>query len=151
MRLLVILFILLPTSAMAAYQNPTVESKQILPDGSTQITLRFTGDDNEPIVERTFRLTDETKAEDVQRFIGRELKRLNDSRSSRTDFDAIGKTIPPLPPNPEREKSAKQVWRDKYERYQQYKNSGLGGAVEADLDELKADLETTYKKGFLND
>ena len=46
--------------------------------------------------------------------------------------------------------TAKQTWREKYAVYLAAKDSGVV-AIAADLATLKADIETTYRAGFLTE
>jgi len=147
------LLLLAPYTVEAAYQNPTKVSEQILPDGSTQVTLQFRGNAREPTVERVLRLEVGMTAADVRRWVGRELARLDGQHAIKEAVAALNGPIPPLPtpavttPAP----TAKEVWRKKYQAYITHKDAGLGGQVALDLDALKLDLENTYQKGFLNE
>lgn len=154
-RILVGLFVLcvVPYSAQAAYQNPTKVSEQVLSDGSTQITLRFTGGNGEPTVERVLRLDVGMTPADVRRWVGRELARLDGQHTIKAAVAALNGPITPLPtpPRPSLPPTAKQIWNKKYQAYVTYKDSGLGGQVSLDLAALKLDLEATYENGFLNE
>lgn len=134
-----------------AYRNPTIESRQVLTDGSTQLTLRFTGDADEPTRECTFLLEVGMTAADVRRFVWRELSRLNALHAIKVVVEAVSGPIPPLAPSPPPAPTAKQIWCEKYARFLQHKDSGLGGAVADALTALKVDLESTYQDGFLNE
>lgn len=147
MRIIFVLVaMLLPCIAQAAYQNPTKESVQILPDGSAQVTFRFTGDAGEPTLDLVMRPEEGATLADIRRWVGRQLSTLNNKRSVERVLAGISghlaplpQLTPPTPPTP----TALQVCQQKYERYKEFSNSGLGGAFVTALASLKTDIEAT--------
>jgi len=137
------LALLLTTDAFAAYQNPTKESVENLPDGATRILFRFAGDDGEPVVILPLRLEAGMTTADVRRWVGRMLRHLDDQHTIKKAVDGLTGPVAPLPPlTPTRETpTALQVCQGKYERFLRMKDSGLGGTIGGKFTALQADIE----------
>lgn len=142
----VLCLLLVPVASQAAYQNPTKESVQILPDGSTQATFRFTGDAGEPPLDLVMRPEEGTNLADIRRWVGRQLSTLNNKRSVERVLAGIVGPVAPLPqlspPDPPAP-TALEVCQQKYARYREFTGSGLGGEFVTALAALKADIEAT--------
>lgn len=152
MNIILTLFALLfPSVALAAYQNPTVVSNQPQPSGFVEVTFQFTGNAGEPARERKYLVRPTTTATLLRNWVA----------ETRAELDLLhtASIIPSLQPGQTvtalarvaHIPTAKEVWNEKYDRYIRYIGSGLvSAALTADLNALKADLETTYQDGFID-
>ena len=154
MKQLILLFaiLVLPVSALAAYQNPTVISNQPQSTGFVKVTFAFTGNAGEPTRTREYLVRPTTTATLLRNWVDDTKKEL-DLLHTASVIPALqpGQTVTALArvtPPP----TAKEVWNGKYERYKRYKDSGLvNAALTADMNALKADLEATYLDGFIDE
>lgn len=144
--LFVVLF--LPSTVLAAYQNPTVVSNQRQSNGTVLITFAFSGNAGEPTVTRGFVVTQGTTAVGVRNWIDDTIQELDLVRTAET-LPAIqpGQTVSRLA-RVVPARTAKQIWQEKLDRYIHVKDAGIT-AASAELATLKADLEATYQNGFL--
>lgn len=133
---------------MAAYQNPTVISHQILEGGALRLTMQFTGNAGEPTETRLYTVTPATSLRDIREWAGLVIDELDSYRAlSALPALQIGQTItraavaaPNLTP--------KQQWRRAYRKCKALEASGLAGAVATERAACKANLEATYQAGF---
>ena len=149
--LLTLCMVLLPSLALAAYQNPTVVSNQPQSTGFVKVTFAFTGSAGEPTRTREYLVRPTTTATLLRNWVDDTKQELNLLyTASVIPSLQPGQTVPGLarvdvPP------TAKEVWNEKYERYKRYKDSGLvNAALTIDMNALKADLEATYLDGFID-
>lgn len=149
--LLTLYMVLLPSLALAAYQNPTVVSNQPQSTGFVKVTFAFTGSAGEPTRTREYLVRPTTTATLLRNWVDDTKQELNLLyTASVIPSLQSGQTVPGLarvdvPP------TAKEVWKEKYERYKRYTGSGLvNAALTTDMNALKADLEATYLDGFID-
>lgn len=145
------LILLIPSLALAAYQNPTITANQPQGNGSTVITFQFAGNAGEPTVTRQYQVSQDTTVTAIRNWVDDTIKELDLVYTARTSPSAQpGQVVPRLArtsPPP----TAKQIWREKFDRWKVFTASGLtNAALTTDLDALKADLEATYVDGFID-
>lgn len=148
--LLILLMLLAPSLALAAYQNPTVISNERQQNGFPRITFQFTGNAGEPVVRRAYVVSSSTTATTLRNWIANTIDELDLMHTAGTlAILQPGQTVPRLNrvnPAP----TAKQIWRGKLDRYIHAKDSGIT-AIASALTTMKADLEATYQAGFLDE
>ncbi len=141
----------MPSLALAAYQNPVVDSRVQLPSGFVRVVFLFTGNAGEVNVYREYLIRPGTTAAALRNWI--------DDTKTELNFLNTAATIPGLQQGNTVAglarvlalKTAKEVWNEKYETYRRYKDSGLvSSALTSEMATLKADLEATYEAGFIN-
>lgn len=151
MAVLLVTVLLAPVAAQAAYQNPTVTGNDRQQNGSTQLTFQFTGNSGEPTVIRQYTVNPASTITALRNWVDGVIAEL-DLMHTAASLAALqpGQTVPrlaPVPPAP----TAKQVWRGKIFRYDQGCKSSFAGAVATACAALKADIESTYAAGFLDE
>lgn len=153
MRVLVILilvFLLVPAMADAAYQNPIVIDNERLPVGSTRLKFQFSGNAGEPVVIREYMVGPGTTATILRNWVDATLDELNLMHTAAT-LPALqpGQTVPRLAPVVP-SASAKNVWQRKAANYAQFCTHSFTGSIETACTALKGDIESTYATGFLD-
>lgn len=147
---LLVLMLVFPSLTWAAYQNPTVVSNARQGNGTVLMTFAFTGNAGEPTITKGYVIQQSTTATALRNWIDDTIKELDLVHTAATlAILQPGQTVPRLAkttPAP----TAKQVWRDKFQRYLLVKDAGIV-AMSADIAALKADLEATYQAGFLTE
>ena len=149
--LLILLLLCVPSIGLAAYQNPTVLKNDATGDGGASITFQFAGNAGEPTVIKVYTIQQNSTLTALRNWVDDAIVELNLLFTAKT-LPSLqpGQTVPRLarvspPPTP------KQVWREKHERYINFKNSGItSAAFTTDLNALKADLDATYQDGFMD-
>lgn len=149
-RLLILLVLLAPSGVMAAYLDPVVETVQTLPNGLSQVHVRFNGDAGEPPVQMSYLVRPGSNLRAAREWAKDVVDELDSARTAAA--------IPGLQPgqtiqrvarvNPV--KAAKQAWREKFDLYLRIKDSGVA-AIAGYITTLKADIEATYQTGFLDE
>ncbi len=142
--------VLMPTLVQAAYQNPTVERNEPTPYGATKLTFLFAGNAGEPVVRRDYTINASSTATTLRNWIDATIVELDLMRTTAV-LAALqpGQVLPrlaPVAPVP----TAKQVWRNKAQVYGDICRSSFLNPVAADCTTLKADIESTYKAGYLD-
>lgn len=140
--------LLVPSLGIAGYQNPTVIANDPIAEGDSRIRLQFTGNAGEPTAQRTLIIPDGTTNQSIRNMVDDLINQLDRKRTAATmPILQVGNTInrlaPAVPPP-----TAKEVWRGKLSRYMEVKDSGIAAAA-SELAAMKADLEATYQAGFL--
>lgn len=148
--LLMILLLLVPLEAGAAYQNPTVIANERLSVGSTKLIFRFAGDDGEPIVTREYMIGPNTTPTILRNWVDATLDELNLMQAAAT-LPALqpGRVVPRLAPTVPAP-SARAIWTRQVGLYREVCQSAFVGQVATDCAALKATIESTYQAGFLN-
>jgi hypothetical protein len=149
--LLLSLVLLLPSISFAAYQNPTIVANNATPDGGGNVVLSFAGNAGEPTVSKTYVIQQGSTFQNFREWVDDTIVELNKLFAAKTlPGLQAGQTVTRLArvtPAP----TPKQIWKEKHERYVQYKNSGItSAAFTTDLNNLKADLDATYQNGFID-
>ncbi len=151
MRILLLLVLLLaPSLAQAAYQNPTVISNERQPNGSTKLIFRFNGNAGEPAVTRDYTVNPTTTATILRNWVDATLNEL-DLMNTAANLASLqaGQTVPRLAPAaPTR--TAKAVWREKTAIYERTCMQSFAAPVATACGTLKTDIESTYVAGFLD-
>lgn len=140
---------LTPSLAVAAYQDPTVVDRQQQPSGFVKVVFQFTGNAGEQILRREYLVRSTTTVTALRNWV--------DDTKKELDLLHIASTIPALQPGQTVTgatriitiPTGKEAWAEKLERYLRLKDAGIV-AMAGDLAALKADLEATYRVGFLN-
>lgn len=143
--------ILFPSLVFAAYQNPTVQSRQQQSSGFVKVVFQFVGNAGEIAVQREYLVRPNSTATHLRNWVDDTKKEL-DLLHTASIIPALqsGQIVPGLA-RVEPAPTAKEVWNEKYERYNRYKDSGLvSAALTTDMNALKADLEATYLNGFID-
>ena len=150
MRYLIVLILLLaPSMASAAYQNPTVISNERQPNGSTKLIFRFNGNAGEPAVTREFTVQPSTTATLLRNWVDTTINEL-DLMNTAANLASLqnGQTVPrlvPVAPAP----TVRMAWRRKADWYAQTCTNGFAGTIATECGTLKADIEATYQAGFI--
>lgn len=147
--ILACVFALLPSLALAAYQNPTVQSRQQQSSGFVKVVFQFTGNAGEVTVQRDYLVRPNSTSTHLRNWVEDTKKELDLLHTAST-IPALqpGQTVPGLA-RVEPVLSAKEAWAEKLERYLRLKEAGIT-AMDSDLAALKTNLENTYQSGFLN-
>lgn len=144
------MFALFAPIAHAGYQNPEVVKNDPIAEGDARVTLQFTGNADEPTVQIVRVIPDGSTNQSIRNMVDGLLTQLDRKRTAATmPILKVGNTInrlAPVSPVP----TAKQVWQAKLSRYLEVKDAGITAAV-AELAAMKADLEATYQAGFMAD
>lgn len=137
------LMLVLPSVAMAAYQDPVITSN----DGK-QMVFEFTGNAGEPTKSVTYIVQSGTTKKAVREWVKDTIDELDGIRSASSlpDFQT-GQTLTRLN-RTATVRAARDLWREKLSWYLFAKDSGIAAAA-SDLAAMKADLEATYQAGFL--
>lgn len=151
-RICLVLCVLLamPVLSHAGYKNPTVISNDPIANGDARVLLEFKGDNGEPTVYHSQIIPDGSTNQSIRNMVDQLIDQLNRKRTAATmpilqppNVIARLAVVPPVPTD-------KQVWRSKLARYTEAKDAGIVAAA-AELAAMKADLEATYQAGFLAD
>lgn len=154
MRTLIVvlsLVLLTPVLSYAAYNRAEVLLKDVLPNGATKLTVRFSGNAGESLVDREYTVGPTTTPTNVRNWVDLILTELNSTVSANALLavgpgTVIPRLTPVVPAAP-----AKDVWQRKVADYAQFCTRGFTGLLIAtDCTALKGDIETTYQAGFLN-
>lgn len=138
-----------PTIGHAAYNNPTIESREVQPNGYMRIIFRFTGNAGEQDVRIPFVLRPGMTDQEVRWWVDDTIVSLDAAMvTANRPAAQVGQTVPRLA---RPAKTAKQIWQQKLSRYLALKDSGLTGAPATALAAMKTDLETSYQAGFLDE
>lgn len=146
--LCLIVSLLVPNLAFAAYQNPQIVSNTPQANGAVKLVFAFSGNAGEPTVQLTYLVQHTTTVQGLRNWIDETMTGLDLVRTAGT-LPALqpGQTINRLASTPS-VKPAVRVWAEKMEKYLRVKDAGVT-AMTADLATLKADLEATYQAGYL--
>lgn len=147
--LFLLMLLLAPSMASAAYLNPTVIANERQQNGSTKLLFRFNGNAGEPAVTREFTVQPSTTATLLRNWVDATLDEL-DLMNTAANLASLqnGQTVPrlaPVAPAP----TARIVWRRKVDWYAQACTSGFVGAIATGCAALKSDIEATYQAGFI--
>ena len=149
--LLVLSFLtLMPSMSWAAYQNPRIVAREVLPEGFVRLSFIFTGNAGEPDVRRTYVVNPLTTAAILRNWVDDTIQELDRLHTAATIpslqlnqiVTRLARVAPVLTP--------KQIWNQKLERYLRIKDSGITAAASA-IAALKTDLENTYQAGYLDE
>ena len=148
--ILLIVLLLAPTVADAAYTNPTVIANERQPSGSTKLIFRFNGNAGEPAVTREYMVGPGTTATILRSWVGSTLAELNLMHTAAT-LPSLqpGQVVPSLAPVTA-PPSAKDVWQQNAANYRQLCTNSFTGAAATACTTLKTDIESTYQAGFLD-
>lgn len=147
--LFLLVLLLAPSMASAAYLNPTVIANERQQNGSTKLLFRFNGNAGEPAVTREFTVQPATTATLLRNWIDATLNEL-DLMHTAASLPAIqpNQTVPrlaPVTPTP----TARTAWRRKADWYAQICTHSFTGTIATECTALKADIESTYQAGFI--
>lgn len=146
----ILILLLTPALAQAAYQDPTISSYERESNGTGKLLLRFTGNAGEPVVTRAYSVTSSSTLAGLRNWVDMTISELNLTHAA-ASLPALqpGQTIlrlTPIAPSP----TAKSVWRSKTQIFGQVCGNGFIGAVATACLALKTDIESTYQAGFLD-
>lgn len=148
--LLLVILLLAPSLASAAYQNPIVIGNERLMNGSAKLTFQFTGNAGEPVVTRDYTVNPTTTATILRNWVDATINELQLMHTAATLAALqVGQTVPRLAPvAPTR--TAKAIWREKAQIHERACTQSFTGATATACSTLKADIEATYQAGFLD-
>jgi hypothetical protein len=147
--LLLLVLLLAPSMASAAYQNPIVIANERQANGLPKLIFQFTGNAGEPVVTRDFIVQPSSTATSVRNWVDATLNEL-DLMHTTAKLAAIepGKTVPrlaPVVPPP----TARMVWRREADWYAQTCTHGFAGLIATECGTLKTKIENTYQAGWI--
>lgn len=150
--LLILLFLLAPSLASAAYLNQAevlrYEQDQ---NGAARLIMRFTGNAGEEIVDRPYSISASSTFARLRNWVELVSTELNLARTAgKAPQVAPGSLVSGLTPSVPAP-TAKNTWKAKVRIYTELDGHGFTGAVAAALAALKADIEATYQAGFLDE
>lgn len=152
LRLVLLLMVLIvPSMASAAYLDAaTVLRYEQDANGSARLIMRFTGNNNEPIVDRAYPITGDSTLGKLRNWINITSTELNLARTAGTAPQvAPGTVLNGLSPTPPAV-VAKTLWTDKIALYKQVCTNGFIGAVATACGTLKSDIEATVQAEFFD-
>lgn len=133
-----------------AYTTATLISKSpYLTDGRVPIEVEFTGNAGEPPVSQKYTLGPGDTALTMRAWAAQMAASLNAVKTFAGNL-TVGQSISVIPiPSPlDPVPTAKDVWLEKFRRYQRMSGTSVAWQFAADLATLKADLEATYLTGY---
>ena len=149
-RFVIVAFCLFPVLAQAAYQDPVIEAVQVLPNGTTQVNLRFDGNAGEPPVQLSYVVRAGSNLRAAREWVKDVIDELDGVKTAAA--------IPGLQPgqtitrvarvNPAR--LAKQIWNEKYAIYERIQGSDVPALASVKAT-LKTWLDTNWQAGFLDE
>lgn len=155
MKILFMLVVLLsPSLALAAYLDPEVVRSERQSSGFIKKVMEFRGNNNEPTVQREYLIrpfpTGALLAIHFRNWVYTTKRELNQLYTvSQHPNVADGQIVQELAPVASTT-PAQQTWLDKVGMFKRACESGFTGAVETDCTAMKADIEATYQAGWIN-